>query len=37
VVLTEEGRQALEYAARLLALVDETKTQIGRESPVMVE
>jgi DNA-binding transcriptional LysR family regulator len=33
VVLTEEGRQALEYAGRLLALVDETKTvvQIGRD------
>ena len=37
VVLTDEGRQALEYAGRLLALVDETKTQIGRESTVMVE
>jgi DNA-binding transcriptional LysR family regulator len=34
VALTEEGCQALEYAGRLLALVDETKTvvQIGRES-----
>jgi len=34
VVLTEEGRQALEYSGRLLALVDETKTvvQVGRES-----
>ena len=33
VVLTQEGRQALQYAGRLLALVDETKTvvQIGRE------
>jgi DNA-binding transcriptional LysR family regulator len=39
VVLTEEGRQALEYAGRLLALADETKTvvQIGRESTVMME
>jgi DNA-binding transcriptional LysR family regulator len=32
VALRGEGRQALEYAGRLLALVDETKTvvQIGR-------
>jgi LysR family transcriptional regulator, transcriptional activator of the cysJI operon len=39
VVLTEEGRQALEYAGRLLALANETKTSvlIGRESPAMVE
>jgi len=39
VALTEEGRQALEYAGRLLALVDETKTvlQTGRESTVMLE
>ena len=39
VLLTEEGRQALEYARRVLALVDETKTvvQIGREPALMVE
>ena len=39
VVLTEEGRHALEYAGRLLALANETKTvvQTGRESTVMVE
>ena len=39
VALTEEGRQALEYAGRLLALADETKTalHIGRESAVMME
>jgi len=28
VVLTEEGRQALEYAGRLLALVEETKAAV---------
>jgi len=39
VALTEKGRQALEYAGRLLALVDETKTvvQIEPESPVMAD
>ena len=39
VVLTEGGRRALEYAGRLLALVDETKAtiQIGRETAVMAE
>jgi DNA-binding transcriptional LysR family regulator len=39
VLLTEEGRQALEYARRVLALVDETKTvvQIGREPALMAE
>jgi DNA-binding transcriptional LysR family regulator len=39
VALTEKGRQALEYAGRLLALVDEAKTvvQIGRHATVMVE
>ena len=39
VLLTEEGRQALEYARRVLALVDETKTvvQIGREPVLMAE
>jgi DNA-binding transcriptional LysR family regulator len=38
VVLTQEGRQALEYAGRLLALVDETKSviRVGRESTVTV-
>ena len=28
VVLTEEGRQALEYAGRLLALAEETKAAV---------
>jgi DNA-binding transcriptional LysR family regulator len=39
VVLTEGGRRALEYAGRLLALVDETKTivRIGQESPLMAD
>jgi len=38
VALTEEGRQALEYARRLLALVDETKSviRVGRESTATV-
>jgi DNA-binding transcriptional LysR family regulator len=37
VVLTDQGRQALEYAGRLLALVNETKTVVQREPAAMAE
>jgi DNA-binding transcriptional LysR family regulator len=39
VVLTDMGRQALDYAGRVLALVNETKmaVQIGRESALVAK